>query len=270
MVVQDSTAGMFSNMMGVLRALSEYSYVHVQWTQAMYKRDNNTWTQYFLPIAMCNPAVSPRARWHGAGVGHPGKSKLSKELTRQGFHAATRQIQLLPHLLAKIRHFKHRHFGAHNLGVHIRNTDRRTDQVGIAQRLYVVPFPRIQKAVEQYLELHPETTTIFVATDDETTMMELKRVFKDRIVSQHIPRSRGNISIHDSRNKESTPYEKGEGALIDSYLLAECDHLILTASQLNMYALFLSPNMSFSLLNEKDGYNRYDTWFERVSNMTMG
>jgi len=270
MVVQDSTAGMFSNMMGVLRALSEYSYVHVQWTQAMYKRDNNTWTQYFLPISMCSPVVSPRARWHGASVGHPGKSKLSKELTRQDFHTATRRIQLLPHLLVKIRHFKHRHFGAHNLGVHIRNTDRRTDQVGIAQRLYVVPFSRIQTAVEKYLELHPETTTIFVATDDETTMVELKRVFKDLVVSQHIPRSRGNISIHDFRNKESTPYEKGEGALIDSYLLAECDHLILTASQLNMYALFLSPNMSFSVLNDKDGYNRYDTWFAKVSNMTNG
>jgi hypothetical protein len=131
-----------------------------------------------------------------------------------------------------------------------------------------VPLPYIQKTDEQNLEMHPETTTIFVATDDETTMVELKRVFKDRIVSQHIPRSRGNISIHDSRNKESTPYEKGESALIDSYLLAECDHLIITASQLNMYALFLSPNMSFSILNERDGYNRYDTWFARVSNLT--
>jgi hypothetical protein len=268
MVVQDSTAGMFSNMMGVLRALSEYSDVHVQWTEAMYKRDNNTWTQYFFPVSMCNPAVSPRARWNGAGVKHPGKSNLSKELSRQDFHAATHQIRLVPHLLAKIRQFKDRHFGAHNLGVHIRKTDRITDQVGTSQKLYAVPFPYIQKTVEQYLELHPETTTIFVATDDETTMVELKRVFKDRIVSQHIPRSRGNISIHDSRNKESTPYEKGESALIDSYLLAECDHLIITASQLNMYALFLSPNMSFSILNERDGYNRYDTWFARVSNLT--
>jgi len=68
MVVQDSTAGMFSNMMGVLRALSEYSYVHVQWTQVMYQRDNNTWNQYFLPIAMFNPAVSPRACWQGANI----------------------------------------------------------------------------------------------------------------------------------------------------------------------------------------------------------
>ena len=268
MVVQDSTAGMFSNMMGVLRALSEYSHVHVQWTHAMYKRDNNTWTQYFFPVAMCNPALSPRAPWNGAGVRHPGKSNSSKELSRQDFHAATHKVRLLPHLLAKIRHFKHRHFGAHNLGVHIRKTDRMTDQAGIAQKLYVVLFPHIQKTVEQYLELHPETTTIFVATDDETTMVELKRVFKDRIVSQHIPRSRGNIAIHDSRNNESTPYEKGESALIDSYMLAECDHLIITASQLNMFALFLSPNMPFSILNEKDGYNRYDTWFSRVPNTT--
>ena len=269
MVVQDSTAGMFSNLMGVLRALSEYRDVHVQWTQPMYARDKNAWTQYFLPTATCNSSASLRARWQGLSVGHPGKSHLSQELTRQDFHAATRQIQLVPRLLAKIRCVQQREFGAHTLGVHIRNTDRITDRVGLANGLYVVPFPRIQRAVEAYLTLHPETTAIFVATDDETTMEEMRRAFGARVVGQDIPRSRGNIGMHDARNRGLTPYEKGEGALIDAYLLAECAHLIVTASQLNMYALFLSPNTSFSVLNEHDGYKRYDVWFAKAPNTTI-
>ena len=69
-------------------------------------------------------------------------------------------LEVKEDVVAEVEEFRGRHFGAGSvLGVHYRGTDKVVESPP-------VPYARVKRNIEHYLERYPETSGVFVATDD--------------------------------------------------------------------------------------------------------
>jgi len=97
------------------------------------------------------------------------------------------------------------------IGVHIRYTDRK------------VPLDKVRSALQRQLEAHP-TASIFLATDNAHIQAEMAAEFKNIF---HTPKY---LDAEGKRlHSPDTTFDKvleAENALVDIWLLSQCDHLI--------------------------------------------
>ena len=116
---------------------------------------------------------------------------------------------------ARVDHFKSSHFHARTVGVHVRYSDYRV-------RLFA-----IIKQLNALLKRQPDLQ-IFLATDN----LEVRKMFDANytgVVSTPHWYAPPGAPIHDNRTKPD-PTETAIEALIDLYLLADCDYLIFDGS----------------------------------------
>jgi len=246
-IVTDSDAGLFSNLMGVLAALSKYgTNIQVQWSNAMYlaPKSNNVWTQYFEAISSCIVDSSTK-RIQMAGWDH---GFVDPEAS---LAPMTRHIRLDSNMNALFEDYWTWH-GEPSLGVHIRSTDRKTDA---AKNLFVLPTLRYIQQIQRCLDKTPNIKTIFVASDTQVTLDALKNYFGAKIKSLDVVRSTDTRPIHHGHL--DAPFNTGKSAVLDAWLLATTDFKVLSTSQLSAYAVLKQgPNTPFFNLNEEDGYKR--------------
>lgn len=251
-IVTDSGAGLFSNVMGVLVALSRYgTNIQVQWSNAMYlaPKSNNVWTQYFEPISSCI-VYSSTKRIQMAGWDH---GFVDPEAS---LAPMTRHIRLNSNMNALFEDYWTWH-GEPSLGVHIRSTDRKTDA---AKNLFVLPTLRYIQQIQRCLDKDPNIKTIFVASDTQVTLDALKNYFGAKIKSLDVVRSTDTRPIHHGHL--DAPFNTGKSAVLDAWLLATTDFKVLSTSQLSAYAVLKQgPNTPFFNLNEEDGYKRLRKMF---------
>lgn len=130
--------------------------------------------------------------------------------------AATRKIlteRMLLHkdIRQKIDDFKSKNWAQKVIGLHIRHTDRITD------------LGKYEKHLNNFLKRYPDAH-IFLATDNQQVSQEYHKKFKNIIATpKWFPD--GLNSMHQN---DTCPDKVANGveALIDMYLLAECDCLI--------------------------------------------
>ena len=135
-------------------------------------------------------------------------------------------LMLQPEIRGRVDQFKRSRFGSRTVGVHIRYSDYRVRVLAIIKQLNAL--------LKRERDLQ-----IFLATDN----LEIARMFENTY-SGVISTSHGfadpGFTIH---NRFDNP-DRTEGAiaaLMDMYLLAECDHLIVdTSSNFARVARFLS------------------------------
>ena len=122
---------------------------------------------------------------------------------------------LHPQIRERVAQFKHSHFNKTTVGVHVRYTDHRT-------RLWAA-----LKKLDVLLKQEPELQ-IFLSTDN----IQIKNVFEENypnVLSTPHRYSRPGWAMH--RNlRHLSPVESGVEALVDLYLLAECNYLIIDTS----------------------------------------
>lgn len=118
------------------------------------------------------------------------------------------------------------------LGVHYRGTDKNqalsdTNPVAVDDLLVLV---------DDFLEAHPDTPAIFLATDDYAVVPAARRRFA------HLPvHNLGPVSFH----KLPGPVpDRAERALLDCLLLSRCTHLLKCSSALSGFAKVLNPGLS--------------------------
>lgn len=136
------------------------------------------------------------------------KDEILKKLLRE---------DLLPHSRIKnmVDEFRRERFRGKTVGVHVRYSDHRTRLLAILNKLSTL------RKIENGLQ-------IFLATDN----IQIKRLFEenypDVITTQHWYPKPGS-RIHDNR---ACPDQLASGvdALVDLYLLSECDYLIIDTS----------------------------------------
>lgn len=121
------------------------------------------------------------------------------------------QMVLEESIQKRINDFKKEHWADQVIGVHIRYTDRKTNLAKYEKHL--------RKLLKRYPDAH-----IFLATDNKLVAQEYETKFEN-IFSTPKWYPEGSGSMHqneDCGNKVSNGIE----ALVDMYLLAECDGLI--------------------------------------------
>ncbi len=134
---------------------------------------------------------------------------------------------LHPRIQSKVNEFKHKEFTGKTVGVHIRYTDHRSSLLAILDKLNTL------------LRLEPGLQ-VFLATDN----IQIKKIFDenypDVITTPHWYPKPGS-RIH---NNSACPdrLESGIESLVDLYLLAECDYLIIDTSSTFSYVAMLLTN----------------------------
>ena len=157
-------------------------------------------------------------------------------------HAITAQITINPDITEYISNFVSQNFtSGYTIGVHYRGTDK---VEGSTKESIRIPYSNILKHLEQY----PSSSMIFVATDEESFLEEMKQHFTERVIYIDALRSTNDDPIFQS--DDHSGFQKGKEALIECLLLSRCDILIRTDSNLSHACRFFSPEQKVIRLRE--------------------
>jgi len=139
------------------------------------------------------------------------KGKTDHEIMRE---LLTDNLILNENVKLKVDAFKNEHFKGKMLGVHIRYTD--------AKR----PLPSYHKGTEEMLRRHPDAN-IFLCTDNEKLVHEYRNKYGDVLVREKWFPDKEGATLY--RNSDCPDRLQGcIDALIDLWLLSECDSLVYT------------------------------------------
>lgn len=140
-------------------------------------------------------------------------------------------LLLQPRIHNMVTNLKNKKFRGKTVGVHIRYSDYRASLFPILDKLNT-------------LLKHETNLQIFLATDN----IQIKKMFEENypgvITTPHWYPGPGS-RIHDNRNCPD-PMTSGVESLIDLYLLAECDYLIIDSSSSFSYITSFLTNTDAS------------------------
>lgn len=135
----------------------------------------------------------------------------------------------------QIDDFKAKHWPEKVIGVHIRHTDRKTNLAQYEKHLY------------RFLKRYPDAH-IFLATDNRQVSQEYRKRFKN-VFSTPKWFPEGMASMHQNINCPDK-VANGFEALVDMYLLAECDCLIYSGySTFSLISRILSDAQSENIVD---------------------
>ena len=150
------------------------------------------------------------------------------------------ELILCAEIRDRLEHFKRDQFGSRTIGVHVRYSDYRVRFVSIISRLNAL------------LKRAPGAR-IFLATDNIEMKVLFESVYGDAVTTTSHWYGEPGIAIHRGPNRPD-PAERGIEALVDLYLLAECDQLILdTTSSFSYLAAVLSKASAPNIIRVAQG-----------------
>lgn len=256
------------------------------WVPQGYRNRSTVWEYYFKPLDQTCPADSipgeiraalaehfPDPRDVGFWLNrntwvsnHYGDHPLLKGKTLaipykwQDPDAATReraarliQEHLRPreYLAKKVDAFFHEHMAGRSvIGVQIRGTDAISSSEDRAHRKDSLILEKYRQEVESCLKSAPEAQ-LFVATDDQQSLLFMNDAFGDRVLSYHSHRhmagevaGRGPtgclMPAYVARDR-ALAARNGEEAIIEYLLLSRCVHLVHNGSSLARTVLLNNP-----------------------------
>jgi hypothetical protein len=118
-------------------------------------------------------------------------------------------------LRERVEQFKKQHFSNYNIGVHIRYSDMKIslDQL----------YQQVVKVQQKY-----KKANIFLATDSQKILQDFQNTYDNVIVTDKWFSPSGQ-RLHQNWDECPDKIENGRQALLDLYLLAECDSLIFSS-----------------------------------------
>ena len=123
--------------------------------------------------------------------------------------------------------------------LHFRGTDK-------SEEAARVPWARLVSAVEQCGAAAAADWRLFVATDEEACVAEMRAAFPE--AGDRAP----DRSLGDGRPMHKQPghgYQGGADAVIDCVLLSRCAHLVRTPSNLGLVSTFFNPDLPVTLVS---------------------
>jgi len=157
----------------------------------------------------------------------------------------------------RLERFKRDQFGSRTIGVHVRYSD------------YRVRFVSIITQLNALLKQEPGSR-IFLATDNIEMKVLFESVYGDAVITTPHWYGEPGIAIHRSPNLPD-PVERGIEALVDLYLLAECDQLIVdTTSSFSHLAAVLSKATAPNIIRVAQGSKGDRRRRMRVTKMMRG
>lgn len=195
------------------------------------------------------------------------KSPWMQQKRQLGREFVQNYVRPKPHIVAKVDQFCAAHF-AHKVvfGLHIRGTDFN----------YATPIPLttyLFELDELISKLGHQSYSIFVATDQQQYLQEMRKKYQDKIVARDITRSANHIV--PVKLTGISGYVKGEEALIDLLILSRCHHIIKGPAALGEISLWFAGhnNVTDLALNcefNKQRYSKQTSAFARfnINNMS--
>lgn len=210
----------------------------------------NWWEYYFEPINYGQIKDDTEINH----IGDMLKSKWSSEAIsiisrEEASLLINKYIKLNANLKSKVDSFKSR-FTTKMIGVHYRGTDKSSE----ARR---VSYNEVSNYIKSII---CKGDNIFVATDENMFIKHMVNVFGNIVMYTDSIRSDddGKPIHHSDGQSTKFAYKLGEDAVIDCYLLASCNTLVKTFSNLSSSAANINPNMNVINLNEhNDSYSRH-------------
>ena len=222
---------------------------------------DNMWEQYFEPVSNFSLAQVKPPNEPGRAVKYDVRSLPSqemwdlhmgnpksvfaypygayKDILESGFNAdwshrmrerasaaIRKYVRVKPHVSRRVEEAWRGRVGAAEntpvLGVHLRGTDKQAEIGGA-----IIGPAGYAEAIERWLLAHP-TSSIFVATDDEHFLQQMRQQYPQRVwQTPGVLRSDKNAFL-DSSMKDY--YQKGEDVLVDMLMLSKCNFLLKTSS----------------------------------------
>lgn len=205
------------------------------------QKGSNWWEYYFEPVVLGSDEEARERRVAHRQIhrfNKTGDRILSRE---EGSRLVQKYIKLKPALEKRINAFVDEHFkGNFVIGVHFRGTDK------VKREAKPVPFEQVFKEIRSLIsQLKTKDYKIFVATDEESFLQEVKREFKERVIFSDARRSSDGRAVHFA---SAHSYKTGEEAVIDCLLLSKTSYLLRTASNLSFCSGFFNPNLPIKLI----------------------
>jgi Nodulation protein Z (NodZ) len=171
-------------------------------------------------------------------------------------HLIRKYLVVKDNVIEEVDDFCRRHFAERRvLGVHYRGTDKVVESP-------FVPYDRVRRNIDRYLELYPNTDRVFVATDDARFLdyMQNASLGRGLLCREDSFRSRDGSSIHES--SETNKHAINRDAIVNCRILSRCEALLKTASILSAWSKLFNPRLPVVMLNRPPEVN---LWFpERV------
>ena len=128
------------------------------------------------------------------------------------------------------------------IGVHVRGTDHGQHGPLLSLDTY---FKHIDGKI-----LSEDYTSIFLATDEEIYVEKFKeRYGKERIIiNENITRSENKVAIH-TRSSNIDKTKLINDVMLDATSLAQCEEIIMTASNVVGYTLAINPTIKYTQID---------------------
>jgi hypothetical protein len=137
-------------------------------------------------------------------------------------------FELQSDIRTRIDTFKAENFGQKTIGVHIRYSDMK------------IPLDEIYKKVQQVVQQNKQAT-IFLATDSKEVSENFQNTY-EKVVKTDKWFSPSGERLHQNWTQCPDRIENGKQALIDLYLLSECDSLVFSSQSSFGYVASLLSN----------------------------
>jgi hypothetical protein len=164
-------------------------------------------------------------------------------------------LLLQPGIWKRIDEFKSANFTRPTVGVHVRYTDHRSRLWAILHQL------------NKLFKRHPDLQ-VFLSTDN----LQIKNMFEESypavISTAHWYGPIPGLALHTDRNRPD-PIENGIEALVDLYLLGQCDYLIIDRSSSFAYVARLLTNAPDAAVFDVGRYGKPPARFRRFMHRAM-
>jgi len=240
LMLKGVSEGFFANFYIVLGALDslekkEYQAICIDFDSShLYyepSEGNNWWDYYF---EMLTPSINKENLVYLETEGDlAGKAKWGLSKKRANY-LINKYIKLRANIQQELDEFCSQYFHNYMIGIHYRGTDKLLSEAKLIT--YKELFTHMDKLIKQFPHCK-----FFIATDEEKFLNAAKKKYHTRIIYRNQKRSTNSIPVH--RDKSINNYIKGKEALLDCLLLAKCNILIRTASNLSDVSCCLNPDI---------------------------
>ena len=173
-----------------------------------------------------------------------------------------RFVRPLDYIKQKANHFFQQHMSGHStIGVHVRGTDAISREEIRPHRQGSLVLSKYVTEIQRLLEMQ-QTTRIFVATDDQSSLEYLKKVFGSRVFAYDSLRHQGGEAAGKGPTGWIMPAyiagdhdraaKNGEEAVIEYLLLSQCNYLVHNGSGLARTVLLNVPQLPHTNTHRKE------------------
>lgn len=231
-------AGLFSMFSDVLALVDSYDQGIFQGIEVDFGEEGLYWVNNYGPnwwSYYCEPIILGEKRNIHKGT-YDHLPNIVNRYYYKSREEANRLIQkyfrFRPYLLQEVEEFVASHFADNYvIGVHYRGTD------APGKLPYEVYINKMQQIIS---ELNTDNYKIFVATDDELFINFIDQKFPNKVCYQQgILRSENNQPLHFNAHYDL--YLQGKEALMDCLLLSKSSCLVLSYSNLSLWAAIINP-----------------------------